>query len=400
MKKRFMPGALELWILGICLTLGGLGLLVVFSSSSVMGYFSRSESDYYLKKQLLNLLVGLVAFFIAWRINPEFWRKAAATIGAITLILCALVLFTGVGSFQSPVKRWLWVGFIYIQPSELAKTALVMWMAARLLRWRERGSRAVELLPDVAIVLVTFFLILEEPDLGMAFILFATAVLLMLVAGVPVRYFLMALLIFVPLAITLVLSKSYRMDRMLAFLSPEAHTEGKAYQITQSLIALGSGGILGLGPGGSRQKLFFLPQSHTDFAFAVLGEEYGLWGTIFIIALFIGLLLIGFRIARRNPDFYQSMLAMGITFSIVFQAFINIGVVTANLPTTGVPLPFISYGGSSLVTTMGALGILAACARRVGEPMPAVNASILGTTITPSRPAIGYRSSFYGGSHK
>jgi cell division protein FtsW len=400
MKKRFMPGALELWILGICLTLGGLGLLVVFSSSSVMGYFSRSESDYYLKKQFLNLLVGLVVFLVAWRINPDFWRRAATTIGVITIILCGVVLFTGVGNYASPVRRWLWVGFIYIQPSELAKTALVMWMAARMLRWRERGSRPVELLPDAAIVLVAFFLILEEPDLGMAFILLATAIVLMLVAGVPIRYFLLALLVLVPLAVMLVLGKNYRMDRMLAFLSPEAHADGKAYQITQSLIAMGSGGILGLGPGASRQKLFFLPQSHTDFAFAILGEEYGLWGTIFIITLFVGLLLIGFRIAKRNPDFYQSMLAIGITFGIVFQAFINIGVVTANLPTTGVPLPFISYGGSSLVTTMGALGILAACARRVGEPMPAVNASALGTTLSPSRPVIGYRGSFYGGSHK
>lgn len=374
MKVKLRAGVLELWIVGICLTLAGLGLLVVFSSSSVMSYISRSESGYFLKKQFFNLLMGIVAFIIAWRLDPKIWRKLAAPLGAITLILLVLVLLVGVGNYASPVRRWLWIGFMYIQPSELARTAIVLWFAHRMVIWREKGSRLLELLPDVGVVGLVFFLIMKEPDLGMAFILLATAAVLMLLGGVKLKYFLVSLLGIIPLFVTLVMSKSYRMDRMLAFLSPEAHADGKAYQITQSLIALGSGGLLGMGPGGSRQKLLFLPQAHSDFAFAVLGEEYGLWGTTLILLIFIALLLVGFRIAKRSTDMHLSLLSAGITFTIIFQAFINIGVVTASLPTTGVPLPFISYGGSSLVTTMGALGILAACARKANTaPVPVEN---------------------------
>ena len=338
-----------------------LGLVMVLSSSSVTAGIGLHDTYYYFKRQLLWIVVGLVAFYVCFRLDYWHWRRFAPWILVGTLVLLVAVLIPHVGREVGGARRWLGVGSATFQPSELAKLTMVVYVAAWLsARGAERVGHFVRTaLPVLALVGGVAFLILREPDLGTAGALVATSMVMLYTAGVPVGQFIAILGVAVPVLAAAIFTSTYRRNRFLAFLNPQAHPLESGYHILQSLYALGSGGLFGVGLGQSRQKYFYLPEEHTDFIFAVLGEELGLIGGLVVLALFGLVIWRGFRIAANAPDLFGTLLATGVTTMLAIQAVVNIGVVTAVLPITGIPLPLISFGGSSLVFTMAGLGMLA-----------------------------------------
>ena len=346
-------------LLLVAAALLGLGIVMVLSSSSITAGVLVGDPYYYFKRQLLWSALGGVGFLVSLRIDYWRWKGLAAWILAATLLLLVAVLL--VGHDVNGSRRWIGLGPASFQPSELAKLTMVLFVSAWL---ADRGPRRVRsflrgALPVLGIVAVASGLILKEPDLGTAAALFATSIVLLYVVGVPPGQFGAIFGTTLPLLAAVIFSSGYRRERFLAFLDPKANAQGSGYHILQSLYALGSGGLFGVGLGQSRQKYFYLPEEHTDFIFAVLGEELGLLGALVVLALFGLLIWRGYRIAAGAPDLFGTLLATGITTMLAVQAIVNIGVVTGVLPITGIPLPLISFGGSSLIFTMAGLGILA-----------------------------------------
>ena len=270
-----------------------------------------------------------------------------------------MVLTPGLGVTSGGSSRWIGFGQFQLQPSELMKLALIVFAADLLTRRvdRIRDPRAV-MVPILVVLGVSAILILKQPDMGTALVLCAIAFGILFMAGVPMGPIVKLSVALAGLALVVGLVDPYRRDRILSFLNPAAHHAGTGYQVWQSLIGLGSGGITGLGLGGGRQKWGGLPNAHTDFIFSVVGEELGLIGAVLLLGLFFLLAWYGLRAATRSPDRFGSLMAVGITIWITAQAVINVGAVIGVLPVTGIPLPFVSYGGSSLLITMAAMGIL------------------------------------------
>jgi len=357
------------YIIIMCVaTLLAIGLVMVFSSSSVRAYMDYGDSYYYLKRQVVWTLLGLAVMYLT--MNTGYWevRRYSRTLFLLALITCVIVLIPGVGRAAGGARRWIGYGSLQFQPSEFMKLAIVVYVSWALSRVPERVKDFVRgVVPYGVLLAVVFILIVQQPDLGTAVAIGGTVFFLILVAGARMRHLLALLAVAVPVVLLTIWGEDYRRRRLLAFLNPEADPQGSGFHIIQALYAIGSGGLFGLGLGESRQKFFYLPAEHTDFIFAILAEELGFVGSIFVIGLFLLLAWRGFRIAMTAPDTFSSLLAAGVTMMTVGQAFLNIGVVSGILPITGIPLPFISAGGSSLIFTMAGVGMLLNISRYTTE---------------------------------
>lgn len=347
-------------LLFVVFLLLGIGLLMVASAGVSYGNIRFDDGYYFFKRQLVGVGVGLVALFLFQRIPYQFWKKVSIPFFLTAIVLLVLVLIPGFGTQAYGASRWIDLGPISFQPSEVMKLALVVYFAA----WLSGKSPARKtdfnegVVPFAIVLLVVSFLILKQPDTGTLGILFIIALSLFFASGARLSH--IGLLLGTGFAglLILVWLAPYRMRRMLVFLDPGHDPSGAGYQIKQALIALGSGGIFGLGLGHSRQKFAYLPEPMTDSIFAILGEELGIVGCAGLIALFVFFAHRGIRIARRAPDEFGRYLVVGIVSWIAFQAFVNIFAIIGLMPLTGVPLPFVSYGGTSIAVLLGAVGIL------------------------------------------
>ncbi|HPT97328.1 MAG TPA: putative lipid II flippase FtsW [Armatimonadota bacterium] len=337
------------------------GILFIYDASFVRAsqtHYTNFDPEFYLKRQFVWACVGTVALITA--IAVPYWKldRLAVAGMAITIGLLILVLFAGHESHGS--RRWFILGPLRIQPAEFAKIAVVLYLAQWMsVRKQKIRSLTEGFLPLAGLLGLLGVLVAIEPDLGTALVIVCTGTVMLFVGGARKRHLLMLGLVGVLAVVVLIWMEPYRWDRVLDWLNPERDVQGSGYQVVQSLIALGSGGLVGVGLGQGRQKYFYLPAEHTDYILGTIGEELGFLGTMGLLFLFLYVAVRGFTIAHRTKDPFGSLIASGITTMITGQALLNIGVVTKTLPATGVPLPFISYGGSSLVLTMIAMGLLA-----------------------------------------
>ncbi|HEY8525903.1 MAG TPA: putative lipid II flippase FtsW [Acidimicrobiales bacterium] len=342
-----------------------LGLVMVMSASSVVALDDYGSSWYYVSRQALWASIGAGTMILISRIDYHRWRRLATPLLLGSLITLGLVLVPGVGVGANGATRWIGVGALTFQPSELVKLTVLVWSADLLARRAAHvHSTRATLRPVFVVLLAAATLLMLQPNLGTTIIMAGIAVVLCFVAGVPLGKLAAWSLSGVAAAIALAIAAPYRRARVLGFLDPWADPTNVGYQNIQSLVGLASGGIAGTGLGASRAKWGFLPYAHTDFIYAIIGEELGLVGAVVVVGLFALLGIIGVRIALHAPDRYGMLLATGVTAWFLIQAFINIGAVIGILPITGVPLPFVSYGGSSLVFTMAGAGLLLSVARR------------------------------------
>ena len=354
MKRQSHGPDLILFLVTVALL--GIGVVMVFSSSSIKALEELGDAYYFLKRQLFFALLGIVAMVVVMNIDYRKYSRWTYPFLGLCLVLLLLVPF--VGEEISGSRRWLNFGFLNLQPSELGKLAMILFVATWAVTVKGKIQNFFVLLVPLGVMAVFFALIMLEPDLGTAGTLAVTTLIMLLAAGAKIKHYLLLAIPAVPTFIALVVSEPYRLRRLLAFRNPWADPLGAGFHIIQSLLALGSGGLFGLGLGRSRQKFWYLPEQHTDFIFAILGEELGFIGTFLVLALFLLFAWRGLRIAMTAPDLFSSIICVGITSQIVLQAVINIGVVTGSLPITGITLPLISYGGSSLLITLSAVGVL------------------------------------------
>jgi cell division protein FtsW len=367
MRLPRVAGKVDSVLLVIVLALLCFGLVMVYSSSSFLAAQAYGDASYFFQKQLLFAFLGVIAMLITMRIDYRLWRKVSLVGLAVIVPLLIAVLIFGRSIYGA--SRWLSIGSITLfQPSELAKLVLALYIADWLARkGNQVGTFLYGLTPFIILVGVILGLVLLENDMGTAIIIAGLAAAMFFTAGANILQFLLAMgcggLIFMAEAL-----KGYRLYRLIGFLNPFKDVTGINLQLYQSLLALGSGGWLGVGLGASRQKTGYLPFPYIDSIFAIIGEELGFIGCFIIVALFLGLAFRGFRLARRTQDIYGALLATGITTWLVLQAIINVGSTTGTIPYTGVPLPFISYGGTSLVISLTAVGILLNISRYIQEP--------------------------------
>lgn len=352
-----------LWLSVTILTT--LGLVMVLSASSVTAFTEYGSSFLFFKRQALYAAFGGAVALGTSRLPYRVWRRGWAPLLGVTIVLLLLVLHPSTGTAAGGAARWIRMGPLTIQPSELVKFCVVAATAAILSRnlgsLNEEPGRWAG--PLAFIVGGISLLILLQPDLGTMVIVAATAFLLLFVAGVRLRVLFTSTLAAGVVGMSLILGEGYRRARLFSFLDPWSDPSNAGYQIVQSLIALGSGSVVGVGLGASRQKWMYVPNAHTDFIFSILGEELGLAGATVVLALFGVVVYTGIRIALAAPDAFGRLLAAGITAWLGFQALVNLGAVTGLLPITGVPLPFVSFGGSSLVVSLGAIGVLLSVGR-------------------------------------
>lgn len=354
-------------LIGTLITLLFFGTLVQFSASYAAGIRDDLGGLYYLKRQLLAACIGVVALVIGASVDYRTWRRFSVPAMAVTLLLLLAVLPLGLTVFGA--RRWFNLGPLQVQPSEIMKFVLILYMADLLDR---KGARVRHFLngavPFAITLSVILFLVMLEPDLGTATVIAVIGISVFLIAGADIRQIGLFLVSGVAAFALLAFAAPYRRERLLIFLHPERDLRDAGWQLWQARIALGNGGEFGLGLGASRQKFSWLPAAHTDAIFAVLGEELGLIGCALVLGLFAVIAVRGYRAALRAPDRFGGIMATGITTWVVFQSVINIGGVTTAIPFTGVPLPFFSYGGSALVVTMGAMGVLINISRHGVEP--------------------------------
>ncbi len=356
MEEKQLPDYLILFVVFTLLTAG---LIMILSASSIRAHELYGDSFYLFRHQLIWSVIGILAMFIFMNIDYHFYKKYSRKILLFSFILLIIVLIPGIGRVAGGSRRWLALGPVGIQPSEVAKIGIVIYTAQFLAVKNERiPSFFKGVLPPLSIFGIIFFLILMEPDLGTGITIAGTFFIMLFAAGIKISHLLMLMATSMPLFIYFILSEDYRRERLFAFINPWADPLDTGYHIIQSLIALGTGGLFGVGVGNSKQKFLYLPEPGTDFIFAILGEEFGFIGALFILILYFILLWRGLKISLSCPDLFGSYLAIGITGMIIVQAIINIGVVTSSMPVTGITLPFISYGGTSLVIMLSAIGIL------------------------------------------
>lgn len=342
--------------------LTALGLLEVLSASSVDAAVNHGSSFWFFNRQLIYALIGVAALLLAWRMDHRWWKKAAAPLLIATIGLLVLALELGTSAYGA--SRWLAIGPFTLQPSEVAKFSLVLFTAALLARKQKHLNEPAHLaLPLAPVVAVVAGIVILQRDLGTTVILCGSVFILLFAAGVRLRYLAVTALTGLVLSAILVLGEAYRRERLLSFLHPFQQAGSAGYQQVQGLISLGAGGWLGVGLGRSAGKWLYVPNAHTDFIFAILGEELGLIGEIVTLALFAALVLAGIRIALKAREPFGRLLAAGIVGWIGVQTLVNLGAVTGLLPVTGVPLPLVSFGGSSLIVTLGGIGVLASVAR-------------------------------------
>ena len=356
-RMALVPTAPALAVLVTLLCI--VGLVMVGSASPVVSLITYHSPWTIFFRQVLWMVVGVGALLFFARIDYRKWRAWSVPLAGGTLLLLVAVLVPGLGVTAGGSSRWIGFGMLRLQPSELMKLALVAFAADIVVRRMDRSVPAKQVIaPVMGMLIVSAALIIQQPDMCTAMVLSCIAFGVLFMSGVPLAPLTKVAIAFLLIAVVFALGDSYRRDRILSFINPGAHQSGSGYQVWQSLIGLGSGHLIGLGLGGGREKWGTLPNAHTDFIFSVVGEELGLIGAIFILVLFFALAWYGYRAAGRAPDRFGSLVAVGITTWITSQAIINMGAVIGVLPVTGIPLPFISFGGSSLVITLAAMGIL------------------------------------------
>jgi cell division protein FtsW len=355
-KARTAP---DMWMITAVMLILAAGLVMVYSSSAVLALREYGDAFYYLKRQLLFAALGIGMMIVMAGTDYRILRRHAPTALIVCFALLVIVLIPGVGVVRGGARSWLGIGSFGIQPSEFMKLAMVVFMARYLAdRQQEISGFARGLLPPLAIMGLAFGLIMLQPDLGSGAVMVGATMLVIYAAGARMLHLGALAGIGAAGLVGLIIAEPYRIKRITGFLDPWQDPLGSGYQIIQSLYAIGPGGLIGLGLGESRQKYSYLPEPQTDFIFSILAEELGFIGGSALILLFLVLIWRGLRTAITAPDTFGSLLAVGITGIIAVQVFINIGVVIGLLPVTGITLPLVSYGGSSLTLLLTALGIL------------------------------------------
>ena len=351
----------DTYLFGAAMLIVVVGMVMIYSASAIitMQKVGSDNPYYFITRQLVWLVAGSAGMVTLMHVDAAKLRDRRIIYGIVAAVLVALVI----ALFQTPINgthRWIVVLHRFqLQPSEFAKPALVLFLASYLARKEERINELTSTLLPLAFVVAIFAgLILLEPDFGTASTLVLVAAGMIFAAGVSWMRVVTFTLMIIPAGLLLVLSAAYRRDRLFTFLNPEADPLGKGFQAMQSLIALGTGGLRGLGIGNGRQKLFFLPEPHTDFIFSIIGEELGFIGAFALVAIFAFLVWRGFRVTRFSQNRFDFYAALGFTLMIGIQALLNVSVALCLLPTKGLPLPLVSYGGSSLITSLIAVGIL------------------------------------------
>lgn len=346
-------------LIAVTLLLVLFGIVMVFSASFVVSYQESGTEYHFFQRQASFAVLGLVLLGLAMTLDYHILKTSVYPILGVSLLLLVLVLIPGVGLKINNARRWIGFMGLNFQPSELAKLALVIYLSYSLTKKDDKiKTLKVGYLPHLLLMLIMGVLIWEQPDFGAAITIGIIAFIMLFVAGTRLSYLLATVLATAPFIYLGVVNVEYRFKRIIAFLNPWEDPTGSGYHIIQSFLAFGSGGLTGTGLGQGTQKLFYLPYAYSDFIFAVVGEELGFVGASFLIAAYGVLAVRGFRAARRAPDLFGTYLAVGITCLITVGAILNTGVVTGLFPTKGMTLPFISYGGSSLVVNMLAAGIL------------------------------------------
>ncbi|MGH8946037.1 MAG: putative lipid II flippase FtsW [Acidimicrobiia bacterium] len=347
--------ATVLLVLVVVLVVIGLG--ATQSASSAVAFHQTEDRLYFFKRQLFGVGLGTLLLLVASRVPYRWYRKLALPLFAVTVALLIAVLATG--TEINGAKRWLQLPFISFQPSEVAKVAVVFTLAYLL----ERKHRILDqfghfLVPVLFVVGTVALLVIKQPDLGTLIIIGAAAMAVIVASDSPMRYVLLLGVVVVLVATFLAFDEAYRAARITSFLDPYADPSGSGYQLIQGYYALGNGGIFGVGLGASRARWFYLPNAHTDFIFAILGEETGLVGGLTVIGLFLALGVVGWLVALRAPDRFSRMVAAGITTWLSFQALVNVGGVLGVIPITGIALPFVSFGSTALAMSMAGIGVL------------------------------------------
>ncbi len=350
LRRRFVG------LLGIVLAVG---VVMVYSTSAISCREIYGDAAYFLKRHLIYLFLGLIGFLWVLGLEPERIRRWVKPFLALSLLALAVVLLPGLGRQISGASRWFRFGSFSFQPSEMAQVAVILYVADVLTRKRREITHFFQgVLPPLLVLGLALLLILAEPDLGTAVALAAVVLLLFFIAGVKAKVLLSLFLLALPMVGTLIWMKPYRVRRILAYLNPWADPEGSGFQLIQSLVALGSGGLFGVGLGESRQKLFYLPAAHTDFIFSVIGEELGFVGAGLLLMALGLLIFYGVRIALASSDPFGAFAGLGLMILITLESLIHVGVTLGAVPTKGLPLPFVSYGGTALVANLMSMALL------------------------------------------
>ena len=347
------------------------GLLAVYSSSFSVGYHLYDNANFFIARQAIFALIGVAAMVFFMRIDYNRLRALSVPMLALALIGLILVLVPGIGGERNGASRWLEFGPVSVQPSEWAKLAIIVYISAWLAsRGQDINKFSLGFVPFVILLSIVGGLIVAEPDMGTTIVVVLTASTLFFVAGAPLSHLGLLLAAGGLVSYLVIQEREYQMDRLMSFMDPGADPQGNGFQILQLLIALGSGGPFGLGIGESRQAAFYVPGSHTDGVLAIVGEELGFIGLLGVLALFVFFIYRAIKVTVSAPDRFGSLVSTGIIAWIGFQTLINLGGITRTIPLTGVPVPFISYGGSSLVAVMAAVGVLLSISRYTPDQAP------------------------------
>lgn len=346
-------------ILILTVTLTCFGVLMVYSSSSLMALREYDDSLHYLKRQAIFAILGIGVMLLTMHINYNVWRKLAFPLLILSTILLAVVFVPGIGSKAGGAARWIRFPGFSFQPSEAAKIALIFYLAHSVTKKEDRiKDFKYGYIPYMCVLMVWLGLMLAQRDLGGAAIMAVVTAMMLLIAGTRWRFLLLSLVAIVPAGIATVMAKEYRIRRIMAFLDPWADPLGSGFQIIQSWMGFGLGGLTGAGLGEGEQKRFYLPEAHTDFIFSVIGEELGFITVVLLICMYLCIVVMGLRISMRAADGFGRLTAFGISLLLGMQAFANMAVVMGIVPNKGLVLPFLSYGGSSLLCTLFSMGVL------------------------------------------
>jgi len=355
MKKS----SIDILLLITIILISTFGIIMIYSASYVWAEYKFNDPFKFVKHQTLFFIIGLILLFITSKIDYKILYKNSNKILLFSLILLILVIIPGIGTVRNGSRSWFGIGSFGIQPSEFMKLALIIFTSKYLTK-NERNLKSIKkgVLPILAITFLCFGLIMLQPDFGTGIILVCSVIGMLFIAGVDFKFFLKIGLIGVIGIVILILIAPYRLERILSFLNPWSDPLGSGFQIIQSLYAIGPGGLFGYGFLNSRQKHFYLPEPQTDFIFSIISEEFGFLGIVIVSVLFLTIIIRGFKISRNAKDNFSKYLAFGIIFQLAFQSILNLMVVVGLIPVTGVTLPFLSYGGSSLLITLCGMGIV------------------------------------------
>jgi len=337
-----------------------LGFVMVYSSSAIVAFGTIQDSAYFLKRQFFYIILGISSLILALNINPELYRRYSYHLYFFLIFLLALLLIPGIGKSAGGAARWIPLGFIRFQPGEVFKFVLIIYLSMTLAQKNSRIALfSIKTLPHLIALGTAMILLMLEPDFGTTFLVATLTFIMLFVGGAQITYLLIAIVLAIPIVLQLIAQSPYRLERVIAFLDPWSHRQNEGYQIVESLISFGSGGFWGLGLGKGPGKLHFLPAAHTDFILSIIGEELGFLGVFLVLFCFFLIAFCGFKIALSLKEPFQIYLAAGLTTLLVLQATLNAFVVMGLVPTKGITLPFVSFGGSSLIVSCFIAGVIA-----------------------------------------